>query len=319
MSNDRCGFSSVLHRRYSDEYVVTHFSKTVPVHVRRAENGFIILESFVNNVFIKVIDCNEHNLNCDVIYPINYLLQLQSIISNPKVENYCHDILFNVTNYLLFLKKHNIAFSYSNIIVIANAPDLDNAFWNGTYLTFGAGVGQHTALTSSAIVGHELTHALTQQICDLEYRGHSGALNESFSDVFGVCFENWIKQNYHTLGFEIGLECNWKLRDMQSPWDCQQPMVMYDRYYGDPDSEIDNGYVHRNSGIPNHIFVCIYKICGFDKAFELFVQTLYKLKPNSQFLDFKRELMYVNFRLNYVERDVLSGILNNHIPTGFLH
>ncbi len=61
-----------------------------------------------------------------------------------------------------------------------------NAYWSGTGILFGDGDGtQYTPLTSLEIVSHEYTHGVTQYTANLNYSGESGALNESFSDVFG--------------------------------------------------------------------------------------------------------------------------------------
>lgn len=61
-----------------------------------------------------------------------------------------------------------------------------NAFWDGTEMTYGDGDGvQYSPLTSLEIVGHEITHGVTERSAGLIYSGESGALNESFSDVFG--------------------------------------------------------------------------------------------------------------------------------------
>lgn len=61
-----------------------------------------------------------------------------------------------------------------------------NAFWDGTQMTYGDGDGvDYYPLTSVEIVGHEITHAVTETSAGLIYSGESGALNESFSDIFG--------------------------------------------------------------------------------------------------------------------------------------
>lgn len=63
----------------------------------------------------------------------------------------------------------------------------NNAFWNGEAMFYGDGDGYTFGPFSQAndIVAHELTHAVTQETAGLVYEGQSGALNESFSDVFG--------------------------------------------------------------------------------------------------------------------------------------
>ena len=63
-------------------------------------------------------------------------------------------------------------------------------------MVFGDGDGElfHRFTMSLDVIGHELTHGVTEDEAGLEYQGQSGALNESLSDVFG----SLVKQ--HTLG-----------------------------------------------------------------------------------------------------------------------
>ena len=67
----------------------------------------------------------------------------------------------------------------------------DNAFWDGTQLVFGDGDGKVFDRFTKPIdvLGHELSHAVTQHTANLIYEGQSGALNESLSDVFGACIK----------------------------------------------------------------------------------------------------------------------------------
>lgn len=67
-----------------------------------------------------------------------------------------------------------------------------NAFWNGTYAAFGDGDAvDYSPLTSTEIVGHEMTHGVVQFSAGLVYAGESGALNESYADVIGAAVR-WI-------------------------------------------------------------------------------------------------------------------------------
>jgi Zn-dependent metalloprotease len=63
----------------------------------------------------------------------------------------------------------------------------NNAFWDGREMVFGDGDGRvFSDFTGSLdVIGHELTHGVTEHTAGLEYHGQSGALNESVSDVFG--------------------------------------------------------------------------------------------------------------------------------------
>jgi Zn-dependent metalloprotease len=144
----------------------------------------------------------------------------------------------------------------------------DNAFWDGERMVFGDGDGEvFTRFTvSPSVIGHELTHGVTQFTAGLVYQGQSGALNESLSDVFGVLVEQ------HAAG-QSAAEASWlvgqglflpavqgrALRDMAAPGTAYdddvlgrdpQPATMT----GYVETTDDNGGVHLNSGIPNHAF-----------------------------------------------------------------
>jgi Zn-dependent metalloprotease len=146
--------------------------------------------------------------------------------------------------------------------------DYDNAFWDGTQMVFGDGDGVVFRRFTVAVdvIGHELTHGVTELTAGLVYQGQSGALNESVSDVFG----SLVKQR--TLGQDAA-SADWligeglfvdgihgvALRSMKAPGTAYddpalgkdpQPATM-DGYIETTD---DNGGVHLNSGIPNHAF-----------------------------------------------------------------
>ena len=144
----------------------------------------------------------------------------------------------------------------------------DNAFWDGTQMVFGDGDGKvfNRFTIAVDVIGHELTHGVTEHTAALEYKGQSGALNESLSDVFG----SLVKQR--TLD-QTAAEADWligaglftdqvngvALRSMKAPGTAYddpnlgkdpQPATMA----GYVETTDDNGGVHLNSGIPNHAF-----------------------------------------------------------------
>lgn len=143
---------------------------------------------------------------------------------------------------------------YKMVANVHYGTNYNNAFWNGTRVTFGDGNGTtFSPLVSLDVVGHEITHGLTQKTAGLIYSKESGALNESFSDIFGTMVEYYAGLNPD---FLIGEDCYTPgtsgdaLRSMVNP-----PL------YGDPDhysnrytGTSDNGGVHTNSGIPNNAF-----------------------------------------------------------------
>ena len=74
--------------------------------------------------------------------------------------------------------------------IVTNCPNLVNAFWNGEESVFGNGncTDAHP-LTTLDVVGHEITHGLTEFTSNLIYQGESGALNEAMSDIFGKALD----------------------------------------------------------------------------------------------------------------------------------
>lgn len=139
--------------------------------------------------------------------------------------------------------------------------DFTNAFWDGQRMTYGdgdAGSG-YTPLSTMAIAGHEITHGLIQQSAGLVYQDESGALNESFADIFGIAIDFWSRPGLANwlMGDEISSNPNDYFRSMSNPNDKNDP----DTYFGDfwHTSPSDNGGVHTNSGVQNFWF---YLLCN---------------------------------------------------------
>lgn len=133
-----------------------------------------------------------------------------------------------------------------------------NAFWNGMAMTYGDGSGSITPLTTVDITGHEITHGVTQFSAGLEYQDESGALNESFSDIFGVCIDNYARGVTGIPLWRMGEECFPPngIRLMSNPNSMGDP----DTYQGTNwyTGTGDNGGVHTNSGVQNFWF---YLMC----------------------------------------------------------
>ncbi|GMU04812.1 M4 family metallopeptidase [Corallococcus caeni] len=132
-----------------------------------------------------------------------------------------------------------------------------NAFWDGTQMVYGDGDGvQSSALTVLDVVGHELTHAVTDTSSELIYANESGALNEAMSDIFGASIEAYRDGAVSANTWKIGEEC-WTpatagdaLRYMNDPAIAGDYDYYPTRYTGTSDS----GGVHWNSGIANLAF-----------------------------------------------------------------
>jgi Zn-dependent metalloprotease len=177
----------------------------------------------------------------------------------------------------------------------------DNAFWDGSQMVYGDGDGKlFDRFTKSIdVIGHELTHGVTQYEAALDYSDQSGALNESFSDVFG----SLVKQKYLN---QTAAKADWligagllmpgvkgkALRSMAAPGTAyDDPVLGKDPQPGDMAHYVnttdDNGGVHINSGIPNHAFYLAAKAIGGDaweRAGKVWYVTLRdRLRPTSDF------------------------------------
>jgi Zn-dependent metalloprotease len=183
----------------------------------------------------------------------------------------------------------------------------ENAFWDGAQMVYGDGGGQlfnEGAFTHALdVIGHELTHGVTQYTAALQYRGQPGALNESFSDVFGVLVKQFAakqeadddEQKWLIGAGSLVPKWGRALRSMKAPgtaWQGDQQPATMDDYVNLPDDNDpsnDNGGVHINSGIPNHAFYLAATALGgyaWERVGRVWYVTLTdKLGPSSQFTD----------------------------------
>jgi Zn-dependent metalloprotease len=144
--------------------------------------------------------------------------------------------------------------------------NFNNAFWNGSQMAYGDGDGQIFVdfTLGNDVIGHELTHGVTQYSAAFVYSNEAGGLNESVSDVFGSMFRQWqagqdVNSADWLIGHDImgpvakarGYTC---LRDMANPaaTHCLAPQpTNFSQYHAGMDP-------HYSSGIPNLAF---YKAC----------------------------------------------------------
>ncbi|WP_427171444.1 M4 family metallopeptidase [Arthrobacter sp. 92] len=152
----------------------------------------------------------------------------------------------------------------------------DNAFWDGRQMVFGDGDGEifQRFTRSLSVIGHELTHGVTQYSAGLAYRNQAGAINESLSDVFGALVEQFVRQ-------QPASQASWligeglftdqvqgaALRSMKAPGTAYDDDVLgKDPQPDTMDSYVrtsaDNGGVHINSGIPNRAFFLVCSALG---------------------------------------------------------
>jgi Zn-dependent metalloprotease len=166
----------------------------------------------------------------------------------------------------------------------------NNAFWNGSQMTYGDGDGEIFIDFSKGndVIGHELTHGVTQHSLQLTYVNEPGGLNESISDCFASMFRQWeAKQDVNAgdwlIGADVmgptakqrGMTC---LRDLSNPasTSCLSPQpTNYSQFKTGMDP-------HISSGIPNLAFSTICKAIGgnsWDKAGKIWYKSLTGFGP----------------------------------------
>ncbi|MFC0597461.1 M4 family metallopeptidase [Streptomyces palmae] len=183
----------------------------------------------------------------------------------------------------------------------------NNAFWDGERMVFGDGDGEiFLDFTLPVdVIGHELTHGVTQYTANLEYYGQSGALNESVSDVFGSLIKQYsLTQTADQADWLIGAGLlapdvtGVALRSLKAPGTAYDDDVLgkdpqpahMDDYV---ESSQDNGGVHINSGIPNHAFYLLATELGgqaWERAGQIWYDVLTggELASDADFADFAR-------------------------------
>ncbi len=142
---------------------------------------------------------------------------------------------------------------FHNNVIIGGTRN--NACYCGGNFVFGP--GDSDALSTDDwntldIVAHEVTHGVISYSSDLEYSYESGALNESFADIFGVAVEQWMDGSYDYGTWAMGEDRGPAIRDISDPNVHNHPdtYLGFYWYFG----AFDNGGVHTNSGVMNHWF-----------------------------------------------------------------
>ena len=142
----------------------------------------------------------------------------------------------------------------------------ENAYWNGSVMTYGDGATRFRPLTSLDVCGHEIGHAVCEKTANLTYSNESGAMNEGLSDIWGASIEDYAVT---TLGFTSGgvkAKSTWligeeidkqqaALRSMSDPNSLGQPAYYKGLKWYTGTS--DNGGVHTNSGVLNYWYFLI--------------------------------------------------------------
>lgn len=147
------------------------------------------------------------------------------------------------------------------------SSNYENAFWNGSSMTFGDGQNTFYPLVSLDVSAHEVSHGFTEQNSNLRYSNQSGGINEAFSDMAGEAAEYFMNgSNDWLVGAQI-FKGNGSLRYFEDP-------TQDGRSIGHADDYTSGMDVHYSSGVFNRAFYLLANTNGWgvQKAFEVMVR-----------------------------------------------
>ncbi len=135
----------------------------------------------------------------------------------------------------------------------------ENAYWNGSVMTYGDGASRFRPLAALDVCGHEIAHAVCEKTANLAYQKESGGMNEGFSDIWGAAIEAASTTGKSTwlIGEDIDKQRP-SLRSMSNPNAEGQPDTYGGTYWQSvnctPSNANDQCGVHTNSGVLNYWF-----------------------------------------------------------------
>lgn len=199
-----------------------------------------------------------HQFNC----PENTVKEINGAYSPLNDAHYFGNVVFD-----MYRNWYNTApLSFKLKMRVHYSRNYENAFWDGSQMTFGDGATTFYPLVSLDVAAHEVSHGFTEQNSGLVYSGQSGGINEAFSDMAGEAAENYMKgSNDWLVGAQI-FKGNGSLRYFEDPTRDGSSIGHASDYYDGID-------VHHSSGVYNRAFYLLANTSGWQtrKAFEVFV------------------------------------------------
>ena len=221
----------------------------------------------MSNANVKTVDLN-HGTSGSTAYAFtcneNTRKYINEAYSPLNDAHYFGGVVFNM--YSDWLSSSPLATQLQ--MRVHYSTNYENAFWDGTAMTFGDGFQTFYPLVSLDVSAHEVSHGFTEQNSGLIYSGQSGGINEAFSDMAGEAAEYYLTGS---TDFEIGADIfkdpNGALRYMDDPTRDGSSIGHASDYYNGMD-------VHYSSGVYNKAFFLLANTPGWDiqKAFVLFAE-----------------------------------------------
>ena len=222
----------------------------------------------MNSTNVKTVNLNNATSNTSntafsYTCPRNTVKAINGAYSPLNDAHYFGNVIFNM--YQAYIGQAPLSFQL--VMKVHYRTSYENAFWDGSAMTFGDGASTFYPLVSLDVSSHEVSHGFTEQQSNLTYSGQSGGMNEAFSDMAGEAAEFYMRgSNDWKVGADI-FKGTGALRYMDNP--------------PQDGSSIDNAAnftssmdVHYSSGVYNKAFYLLALKPGWGtvKAFQVFAR-----------------------------------------------
>ncbi len=220
----------------------------------------------MNNTNVKSVNLN-HGTSGSTAFsftgPRNTFKAINGAYSPINDAHYFGGVVFNM--YDAYVGAAPLTFQLT--MRVHYSSNYENAFWNGSSMTFGDGASTFYPLVSLDVSAHEVSHGFTEQNSNLTYSGQSGGINEAFSDMAGEAAEFYMNgTNDFLVGAQI-FKGSGALRYMSNPPQDGSSIGHASNYYNGMD-------VHYSSGVYNKAFYLLANTSGWgvQKAFKAFAR-----------------------------------------------
>ena len=220
----------------------------------------------MNNANVRTVNLNgatTGNTNFSYTCPRNTVKAINGAFSPLNDAHFFGGVIQNM--YKAYTGANALTFQL--VMKVHYSANYENAFWNGTEMTFGDGATTFYPLVNADVSGHEVSHGYTEQHSNLTYSGQSGGINEAFSDMGGEATEYyWKGTNDFNVGTEI-FKGSGALRYMANPPQDGKSIDNAANYTAGMD-------VHYSSGPYNKAFYLLATKAGWNtqKAFQVFAR-----------------------------------------------
>jgi vibriolysin len=234
----------------------------------------------MNNTDVKTVNLNGGTSGTTAFSytcPRNTVKAINGAYSPLNDAHFFGGVIQNMYNSYIGVK----ALTFQLVMRTHYSSSYENAFWDGSTMSFGDGASTFYPLVSVDVAGHEVSHGFTEQHSNLTYSGQSGGMNEAFSDMGGEATEYyWKGSNDFLVGPEI-FKASGALRYMNNPPQDGRSIDNAANYT----SSLD---VHYSSGVYNKAFYNLATTSGWNtvSAFKVFARanSLY-WTPSSTFVN----------------------------------